>query len=208
VLKGQKALALCQPVTVKRAKATAADDADETESYTRFTYRNSWFVISQTAGEPLPEPSIPTWNKDSALAALDIQESVFDGVDGNVMGFARGRSIAVSPLNPMPWKTRFHEIAHVLLGHTSEGEQSDGELTPRNLGECEAEAVALLCCAALGLPGVECARGYIQSWWGYGNEIPERSAQRILKVADTILKAGHDQCLTQKRQMDAVLSVA
>jgi hypothetical protein len=75
--------------------------------------------------------------------------------DGNVMGFARGRGIAISPLNPLPHKTTFHELAHVLLGHTSEGDQNDGELTPRNLRECEAESVALLCCAALDLPGVE-----------------------------------------------------
>jgi hypothetical protein len=54
----------------------------------------------------------------------------------------------------------------------------------------EAEAVALVCCAALELPGVDHCRGYIQSWWGSGNAIPERSAQRILKAADQILKAG------------------
>ena len=64
--------------------------------------------------------------------------------------------------------------------------------TPRSLRECEAEAVAMLCCAALGLPGVECCRGYIQSWWGHGNPIPERSAQRVLKAADQILKAGQE----------------
>ncbi len=64
------------------------------------------------------------------------------------------------------------------------------DLVLATLRECEAEAVALLCCAALGLPGVECCRGYIQSWWGAGNPIPERSARRILKVADQILKAG------------------
>jgi hypothetical protein len=68
------------------------------------------------------------------------------------MGFARARSIAINPVNPMPYKTRFHEIAHVLLDHTTEGTLHDGELTPRSLRECEAEAVALLCCAALGLP--------------------------------------------------------
>jgi hypothetical protein len=51
------------------------------------------------------------------------------------------------------------------------------ELTSRNLSECEAEAVALLCCAALGMPGVECCRGYIQSWWGAG--IPFRNARRF-----------------------------
>jgi hypothetical protein len=30
----------------------------------------------------------------------------------------------------MPLKTTFHETAHVLLGHTTEGEQTDGEATP------------------------------------------------------------------------------
>ncbi len=82
------------------------------------------------------------------------------------------------------------ELAHVLLGHTAGGVQTDSELTPRNLRECEAEAVALLCCAALQLPGLEESRGYIQLWWGQGNAIPERSAQAVLKVADQILKAG------------------
>jgi hypothetical protein len=47
------------------------------------------------------------------------------------------------------------------------------------------------------LPGVEFSRGYIQSWWGVGNEIPERSAQRILKVADQILKAGQPQAVNE-----------
>ncbi len=89
----------------------------------------------------------------------------------------------------MPHKTRFHELAHVLLGHTSDGVQADSDITPRNLRECEAESVALLCCAALDLPGVAECRGYVQHWWGH-SEIPERSAQRILKTADQILKAG------------------
>ena len=110
--------------------------------------------------------------------------------DGNCLGFARERSIAINPVNPLPHKTRFHELAHVLLGHTTEGTQTDSEITPRTLRECEAESVALLCCAALDLPGVDECRGYIQNWWGQGHEIPERSAQRILKTADQILKAG------------------
>jgi hypothetical protein len=156
----------------------------------RFTYRNSWFVLAQTEGQDLAPVVIPTWDRGRALETLNISEVEFDAIDGNVMGFARGRSIAISPLNPMPFKTTAHEIAHILLGHTAEGDQHDGELTPRNLRECEAEAVALLCCAALNLPGIECARGYVQSWWGQGNPIPERSAQRILKAADQILKAG------------------
>jgi antirestriction protein ArdC len=188
VRKGEKAITLCQPVTVKRKPTD--ENADDAEIFTRFVYRPRWFVLAQTDGTDLPQTSVPAWDAARALAALDVTEIPFDMPDGNVLGFARGRSIAVSPINPLPHKTRFHELAHVLLGHTTEGEQNDGELTPQNLRECEAEAVAMLCCAALDLPGVEFSRGYIQNWWGAGNPIPERSAQRILKAADQILKAG------------------
>jgi hypothetical protein len=189
VRKGEKAITLCQPVTVKHT-TDAAEGTDEADVFTRFIYRPHWFVLAQTEGQELAPAAMPSWDRAKALAALDVTEVSFDSTDGNVMGFARQRSIAVSPLNPMPFKTTVHELAHVLLGHTTEGEQADRDVTPRNLRECEAEAVALLCCAALDLPGVECCRGYIQNWWGQGNPIPERSAQRILKAADQILKAG------------------
>lgn len=189
VRKGEKAITLCQPITIKRT----ADGTDTTEGpdiVVRFTYRPKWFVLAQTDGAELPPVPMPTWDTARALAALDVTEIPFAATNGNIMGFARGRTIAVSPINPLPHKTRFHELAHVLLGHTADGAQADGELPPRSLRECEAEAVAMLCCAALGLPGVEHCRGYIQSWWGAGYPIPERSAQRVLKAADQILKAG------------------
>ena len=147
-------------------------------------------TLAQTDGEPLPEPAIPDWDKNRALIGLDVHEVPFDDTDGNCLGFARGREIAINPINPMPAKTRFHEIAHVLLHHSPDSTQSDGETTPRNLRECEAEAVAMLCCAALGLPGIEESRVYIQAWYGAGNPIPERSAQKILKAADQILRSG------------------
>lgn len=190
VRKGEKAITLCRPVTVKRT-TTSDDGQEETQAAMWFVYKPLWFVLAQTEGQAMPEPVTPTWEKDRALAALNVLEVPFEALNGNCLGYARVRSIAINPVNPLPWKTRFHELAHVVLDHTSEGiEQSDGELTPRNLRECEAEAVALLCCAALNLPGVAFARGYIQSWWGTANPIPESSAKRILKVADQILKAG------------------
>lgn len=58
------------------------------------------------------------------------------------------------------------------------------------MAEVEAEAVALLCCESLGLPGAEFSRGYIQSW-GKGQAISERSARRIFHAANQILKAGY-----------------
>jgi len=89
----------------------------------------------------------------------------------------------------MPWETLFHEIAPILCGHVSEGALADGERTPRNLREIEAEAVALICGESLGLDGAEYCRGYLQSWLG-GDVISEKSAQKIFHVTDQILKAG------------------
>jgi len=190
VVKGAKAIALCMPVTCKRKDETPEGETTEA-TFTRFIYRNNWFVLSQTDGEPLAPLTVAEWEASRALAALDIIETAFTHPDGNCQGYARERTIAVSPVAAMPHKTRFHELAHVVLGHTTEGEQTDSERTPRSLREVEAEAVALVCLEALALPGAEYARGYIQHWHQSGDPIPERSAQRIFKAADSILKAGH-----------------
>ena len=193
VKKGEKAITLCMPITVKRTRAEVVQEPTTDEPgdvMMWFVCKPRWFVLSQTDGEPLPEAETPDWDTARALDALAVQEIPFDHVDGNCLGFARDRLITVNPVNPLPHKTRFHELAHVLLGHTAEGLQADSDVTPRTLRECEAEAVALLCCATLDLPGIDDARGYIQHWWGLGHEIPEPSVRRILKVADQILKAG------------------
>lgn len=198
VRKGEKAITLCQPVTAKRRAEDRPDaegsDDGKPETFTRFIYRPNWFVLAQTDGQDVEPLAIPEWDQARALETLGIVEEVFTKMDGNCQGYARQRSIAVSPVAELPHKTRFHELAHVVLGHTAEAEAglSDSDLTPRSLREVEAEAVALVCLEALGLPGVEHSRGYLQYW----NErrgaepIPERSAQRVFKVADQILKAG------------------
>ena len=153
----------------------------------------AWFVLSQTEGADVQPSTIPTWDQTRALETLGITEEPFTGTDGNCQGYARQRTISVSPLADLPHKTRFHELAHVVLGHSTEAETglSDSDLTSRSLREVEAEAVALVCLEALGLPGADHSRGYIQHWnQRRGAEpIPERSAQRIFKAADQILKA-------------------
>jgi N-terminal domain of anti-restriction factor ArdC len=180
VKKGEKALTLCMPVNRKN---------EDDETYTSFIYRNRWFVLSQTEGEEIEQPTPPTWDKARALAELGISEVPFDLTDGNVMGYAKKRSIAISPLAFAPFKTLFHELAHVILNHTEELDFSDSESTPKSLREVEAESVALILCESLNLPGAEHCRGYIQSWLA-GDVIPEKSAQKIFRAADRILKAG------------------
>ena len=70
----------------------------------------------------------------------------------------------------------------------AEAAQTDGETTPRSLREAEAECVALLCCEALGLPGADECRGYIQHWYGRG--IRSRNARRSGFYAWPIRSSG------------------
>jgi hypothetical protein len=156
VKRGERAIVLCMPVTSKRkAEDEGADDA----VFTRFIVRANWFALCQTEGEPIEILTTPEGDRAQALTTLAINEVPFEHMDGNCMGYARRREIAISPINPMPHKTTFHELAHVLHGHTTENEVSDTEYTPKNLREAEAESVVLICCESLGLPGAEFCRG-------------------------------------------------
>jgi hypothetical protein len=203
VQKGQKAITLCQPVTCKRrAMADDASQDEQPETFTRFIYRPRWFTLAQTEGQDYAAPELPDWDKVRALETLNVTEEPFAMMDGNCQGYAKARTIAISPIAALPHKTTFHELAHVLLGHTAEADQTDGERTPRSLREVEAESVAMLCCAALQLPGVEYSRGYIQHWHQSGEPIPEKSAAKIFKTADAILRAGRQADATQPEPTD------
>jgi hypothetical protein len=193
VQQGQKALWLCMPITLKKQVGQGGEQqVTEREVITSFIWKNNWFVMSQTVGEPVPMPEIPAWDKGRALVALDITETPFTSTNGNAMGVARRREISISPLSPLPHKTLFHEIAHIELGHTAEMDFNDSESTPRSLREVEAEAVALILCECLGVPGPEYCRGYIQHWLNC-DVIPDKSAQKVFGAADRILKAGSDR---------------
>lgn len=182
VRKGEKAISLFMPITVKKG------EGDDAETFSLFKLAPRWFALSQTDGDTFDDMSLTAWDKSRALTALDIAEIPFDMVNGNVQGFARDRSVAVSPIAQLPMKTLFHEIAHVLLGHTTEA-MTDDDATPKSLKEVEAESVAMLCLASLDLPGVEYCRGYIQNWSDTGL-IPEKSCRKIMSCTDKILKAG------------------
>ena len=210
VKKGSKALCMTMPVTVK-GKADATQDKsspEEAEPGTEsnegrrvlFVVRRNWFALHHT--EPLDgtEPQAiaqasPEWNAERALLALRIEREPFEHYSGNVQGYAKpeARRVAVSPLAVNPAKTLFHELAHCLLHSAQARMQDTAELT-RSLAEVEAESVAYLCCAVLGLPGLEEARGYVQDWLdGSGRDaeaFADQHARRVVGAVDTILKAG------------------
>jgi antirestriction protein ArdC len=200
VKKGEKGIALFLPVTVKKrhvegqnktaAISNNSSDDMSCDTYQTFIMRANWFSLDQTDGESfLPEIKIPEWDAVKALATLGIVEEKFDSIRGNCMGYACERTIAINPLNPFKHKTRFHEIAHVMLGHTAIGNMIDGAEIELSVAEVEAESVAYVLCALLGLPGQPESRHYIQNWLG-GQSLPEKHARRIFGAADKILKAG------------------
>jgi antirestriction protein ArdC len=192
VRKGEKGITLCMPMPFKRAAQTddAQDETVEPQTRYAFRFRAYWFVLAQTEGEDAYVPPIPGFDIDTALRTLNITRTPFDEMNGNIQGFADGREIAVNPVAALPHKTTFHEIAHIVLGHTTSEKLVDSEQTARQIREVEAESVALICCETLGLEGTDFCRGYIQHWLKTEKEIPNHSAARIFAAATSILKAG------------------
>lgn len=188
VKRGEKAISLLLPITIKQK-----DDAgEETGKVFRvFKEKANWFSLEQTEGEEFIAPEIPEWNAELALKNLDIKQVKYEYANGNCQGYAKDREIAINPVAQYPHKTRFHELAHIVLGHTQEGLFADSELTPRDIKEVEAESVAYILCKTLNLAGDKESRGYVQSWLQDG-EISDKSAQKIFSAADKILKAGKE----------------
>lgn len=203
VRRGERALILCMPVTASCASSRnardAADAIDATDAVPRpvFIWKPRWFVLSQTDGDPVTVEPPEAWDKAAALTRLGVSEVPFDELDGNCQGYAIGRSVAISPIAQLPFKTLFHELGHILLGHT-ESAPHDPIDPPRALKEGEAEGVALLVLEALGLPGAAYCRGYIQAYLRdlsachtqAGAAFLSASAYRIIQAADAILRAG------------------
>ena len=62
VKRGEKAIELCMPVTMKRTVKEQGSDGNETETevaFKRFVFRRNWFMLSQTDGAPYQVPAIP-----------------------------------------------------------------------------------------------------------------------------------------------------
>ncbi len=77
---GERAITLCMPVTVKHGMERTDEDAPRV--FTRFVYRPNWFVLAQTDGPGISPQPIPSWDRELALAALDVSELPFDAYDG------------------------------------------------------------------------------------------------------------------------------
>ena len=117
VRKGEKALMLCMPVTYKKT-VKDGDGQDAEQIRQTFVYRRNWFVVTQTDGDDVESQVMPGWDRETALKGLNVEQIPFEHPNGNTQGYARNHTIAINPVAAMPEKTTFHELAHVILGHS------------------------------------------------------------------------------------------
>lgn len=190
VVRGAKAKEIIRPIQI-----TKKDDNGDVETVvTKFKGVRCIFPLSMTTGEPLPPFQAPRWSYEAAKTNLDINEIPFAAVNGNMQGYSFDRNMAINPVAAFPNKTRVHEMAHIVLGHTVEDMQDEYQ-EHRGLYEFGAETTAFLTLTELEMLSPEAAqvsRGYVQGWLR-GQKPDASSIRSVFHATDTILRAGLPQ---------------
>lgn len=189
VMPGSRAYYVQRPIMVKTGDID--EQTGEEKKIMRFKPVKSIFPISMTEGEPLPDLELPEWSRSRALGALSICEVAFEQMDGDLQGYSYDRNIAINPAAKYPEKTWFHEVGHVLLGHTAPDAHEEYK-RHRGMKELGAEAVAHLVTNELGLLTPEMAsvsRAYIQTW-AQGKKPSKSEVMEYFKVTDQVIEAG------------------
>jgi hypothetical protein len=127
-----------------------------------------------------------------------------------VAGYAsKGRKLALNPVGHKDiGATIFHEIAHIVLGHTEDDSPYAG--VHRGVKEFQAEAVAYLLANELLTDkqwSPSESRAYVQGWLkgtnadqvvlGDDGEVKETHVRAIFGAVNKILKAGRPQKVSQ-----------
>jgi hypothetical protein len=195
VLSGVKAKEIIRPVIVGAKTQKGEEDADEpieaVPTLIGFKSVRCIFALSDTEGDELPPVTLPEWDVDTALDKLGIRLVPFDALSGNLQGYSHGHDVAINPIAVNPPKTRFHEIGHVVLGHTSPEGLAEYQ-QHRGIMEFQAEATAYLTMNELGRLDDETAarsRGYVQTWL-QGERPPDKAIREVFAATDQILRAG------------------
>ena len=226
VMKGQSGYAILAPVTARFASSTPTS----AESWRRLgqgeTAKPGEVVrtrlvglkpahvwdLSQTDGDPVPEPPRPVLLQGQAPAGLwdgladQITSHGFDlrlvshaeaigGANGLTDYTTRDVSVRMDMDDAAQVKTLAHELGHVML----HGPDNADAAMHRGIAEVEAESVALMVGAGHGLATDDYTVPYVATWAGSvpGKspvEVVQSTAERVRSAAVTIL----DQLETRK----------
>jgi antirestriction protein ArdC len=197
VKQGEKGIVIIAPMVIRLKDADErTHDADDDRIFLRFRAVYV-FDVSQTDGEPLPEPASvsgdPTGYTErltSFVAARGITLEYLSDFDatvqlGNTDGASYGGRIVLRDDLPPPEKfsVLVHELAHEMLHRKDSGERPS-----KTVRETEAESVAFIVSQAIGLETTTAASDYIQLYRGDKDTLAE-SLDRIQKTAAAILEA-------------------
>lgn len=183
VKRGEKSIRILSPIVRKR------DDESEDDPEP-IGYRSvSVFDVSQTEGKELPMLSKPLVNDvenygdlSAALQSISPVPVSFADIPGTAKGYYSRKEQCVVVREGMGQaqtvKTLVHEIAHAVM-------HADGTDLNANAREVQAESVAFVVSAHLGLDTSDYSFGYIASW-SSGKELKE-----LKSALDTIRATAH-----------------
>ncbi len=203
VRRGEKGLQILAPVT---RKLTPENSEDEERRVVGFRVVHV-FDLAQTEGEPLPEVSaalvegdLPAhWEQVSGLivdAGFDLQVADLERLgEANGITDWQQRDVVVRASLPgaQRFKTAVHELAHIRLHEPN----TDGRPSCRGIVEVEAESVAYLVCAGLGIDSAGYSLPYVASWSGGDITKVSATANRVIGCAGQVLTQ-----LEQERRLE------
>ncbi len=183
VLKWSRAIELIMPVITKEKDP----EWDDRIKSIFFMPRRNWFTVYQTEGDEFI-PEVPGFDFTRIDEKLDVERVEFNHTDGNCQGYASSNKYAINPIAANPMKTMFHELAHILLGHTDQ-QMDDSATLARNIKEFQAESVALICAACIGQTDeLKYSLWYLQNWW-IPEDLDKKMIEKLFSVSNKIINA-------------------
>lgn len=193
VKKGSKAKEIVMPrmITLTDEECRAKKLPKGSKQIIGFFPKNCIFSLSETEGADLPEIDFPNWTLEQAEQGLKVERVKFDQLNGNIQGYSFERKYAINPVADHSEKTTMHELAHIVLGHTSDTQKKD-YADHRGIKEFQAEVTAFLVMKELGQLSEKDnseSRAYIQHWLK-GEKPDEKAIRGVFSAVNKILKAG------------------
>lgn len=170
------------------------DKATGEEVFYGFRLKKAVFSYSDTKGEDIDLSNVTAsgWELNKALETLAIELVPFAQTNGNIQGYSFENKIAINPVVAELLPTTFHELAHVVLGHTKKDKVEEYK-THRGIKEFQAEAVAYLLMKELEETFNESeSRAYIQNWLKQYTPT-DKDISPIFTAVNKILKAGRQE---------------
>src|SRR3954453_18386233 len=206
VRKDEKGLVVLAPMTITRREVdeTTGQEVTVTTGATRFKPVKLFHQTQLVAPPDLPTPPLPelltganrhqhVWGAvQSQLEALGytvekVSRTPVETWNGGTDFIARHVAIGDHLQPPQALKTLFHEWAHIALDHQH-------SLTARrDLQEVEAESVACMLCAAIGVDSSQYSVPYLASWSNGDPTLLQTTAERTLAAAADMIGALEDE---------------